>query len=216
MKKILFMMCVAIAMASCGNANDNMPIAADALETQIITVPMVEERVTVSDVSFVKEDTNQHEYKVVTLSNGKKFRLVENRILGLDNGAISYSNENWQMYCSLRKCQVGDQLVKFQGHYYLDGLECYRQPVFTVINRVVGKSFTSYVLDNGAEVILFQSGSLEVQYHDGYYKAIGDIKQEILETFEYAVEGTKAVYVQTDGQAAYAKETQDFYFFVLD
>ena len=214
MKKFLFMMCVAIAITSCGN--NNMPNVADALETQVISVPAVEELVTVSNVSFVKEDTNKREYKVVTLSNGKKFRLVENRILGLNNGAISYSNENWKMYCSLRKCQVGDQLVKFQGHYYLDGLECYKQPVFTVINRVVGKNFVSYVLDNAAEILLFQSGNLEVQYHDGYYIPSEKVREKILNTFEYAVEGTKAVYVQTDGQAAFAKTKIDLYFFVVD
>ena len=214
MKKIIFVMCVAIAIASCGNANDsnNQLTVADALETQIITVPTVEERVTVSNISFVKEDTNKREYKVVSLSNGKKFRLVENRILGLDNGAISYSNENWQMYCSLRKCQVGDQLVKFQGHYYLEGLECYKQPVFTVIYRAVGNDYTYYVLDNAAVVVFWKDGSVKVQYHDGYFEAFGAIKQKILETFEYAVEGTKAVYVQTN--ASYAKAKKDFYYAV--
>ena len=183
MKKILFMMCVAIAMTSCGNNSNNQA----GYETT---------QVTVTDIQLVKEP-NCVNYKVITLSDGRSFELVETRILGYDGEDIYVSPTTRRMYFSLDACQVGDTLTKVcqkNAYYYAEGLECPQRSVFTVVERVLISGAMCYRLNNGATVMISPKNGGYVINHDGSHDWPNRRNEKMMiSSFKTAKVGTKAV-----------------------
>ena len=186
MKKIFFMMCVAIAMTSCGNNNGSSNNQA-GYET---------EQVTVTDIQWVKEP-NEVKYKVLTLSDGRSFELVETRILGYDGEDINVSPTTRTMYFSLDASQVGDTLTKVcqkNAYYYAEGLECPQRPVFTVVERVLVSGAMCYRLSNGATVMISPKNGGYVVNHDLSHDWPSRKEEKMMiSSFKTAQVGTKAI-----------------------
>ena len=187
MKKNLFMMCVAIAITSCNNSNNNGSNNQAGYETT---------QVTVTDIKWNVEP-NCVKYKVISLSDGRSFELVETRILGYDGDDIYESPTTRKMYFSLDASQVGDTLTKVcqkNAYYYAEDLECPQRPVFTVVERVLVSGAMCYRLSNGATVMISPKNGGYVINHDGSHDWPSRRDEKMMiSSFKTAQVGTKAV-----------------------
>ena len=185
MKRFLLMMWVAIAMASCFNVNANASNKS-ASKTQ---------KVVVTDIKWQKE-ANNRDYKVVSLSDGREFELVETRILGHDGGDIVTSKKTWRMYFSLSACQVGDTLTKVcqkNTYYYAENAECPQQPTFTIVDRRQINGAMCYLLSNNALVIISPKLGGWVCNYDANGNPNLSAEKAMMKSFKTAQVGTKAI-----------------------
>ena len=190
MKKILSLMCVAIAIASCHNNQPTIVTVGDC------SVPQAHiSTVTVTKINKERR-INGWEYRIVYLSDGEIFEPVENRIRGYNGTNIAQVYNTWRMHCALTQCQVGDTLVKVEEsdksfYYLLESAEYQSQPTFKIVEIFEINQRIFYMLDNGAAVV----SDGYVINHDGVERPQRQLEEwKMARNFRHARVGMEVVY----------------------